>query len=42
MDLLARLPDKRSVAIVEDGAANDDWSNLDLPRGTDLFGSLLV
>ena len=42
MELLGRLPEARSIVIVEDGAAKDDWSSLNLPTGSDLFGSILV
>ena len=34
----AALPAERAIAVVVDGASNDDWSFLSLPRGTDIFG----
>ena len=39
-DLLAKLPVDRSLAIVADGAAKDDWSSvgLTIPTGSDLYG----
>jgi serine/threonine protein kinase len=40
--LLATLPVERSVAIVADGKAQDDWATLSLPKGSDLFGWLRV
>jgi len=39
-DLLAKLPVDRSLALVADGAAKDDWSSVGLaiPTGSDLYG----
>ena len=34
----AALPAARTVAIVVDGASQDDWSMLSLPKGTDVYG----
>lgn len=34
----AALPTARTISIVADGAAQDDWSMLSLPKGTDIFG----
>ncbi|HSN28890.1 MAG TPA: hypothetical protein VLT45_21530, partial [Kofleriaceae bacterium] len=43
-DILARLPVDRSLALVADGAAKDDWSSvgLTIPTGSDLYGWLRV
>jgi serine/threonine protein kinase len=43
-DLVARLPVDRSITLVADGAAKDDWSDtaLPIPTGSDLFGWIRV
>jgi serine/threonine protein kinase len=38
----AALPAARAVAIVVDGATNDDWSMFSLPKGTDIYGWIRV
>jgi serine/threonine protein kinase len=38
----AALPAARTISIVVDGASQDDWSMLSLPRGTDVFGWMRV
>jgi serine/threonine protein kinase len=41
--LIARLPADRSITLVVDGAAKDDWSDvLPIPSGSDLFGWVRV
>jgi serine/threonine-protein kinase len=40
--IVAALPAERTIAIVADGKANDDWSMLSLPRGSDVFGWIRV
>jgi len=40
--LLATLPAQRSIAVVADGAAKDDWSSLGLPPGSDVFSYIIV
>jgi len=40
--LLATFPPARSLMFVADGKANDDWSMLSLPKGSDVLGWLLV
>jgi predicted Ser/Thr protein kinase len=38
----AALPAARTISIVVDGASQDDWSMLSLPKGTDVFGWMRV
>lgn len=38
----ARLPAERTISVVVDGASQDDWSMLSLPKGTDIFGWIRV
>lgn len=38
----AALPAARTIAVVADGAAQDDWSMFSLPRGTDIYGWVRV
>jgi hypothetical protein len=41
--MFAALPANRTLAIVSDGKnANEDWSSLSLPRGSDVFGWIRV
>lgn len=40
--LLASLPARRSFFVVGDGGAGDDWGELSLPEGSDVFGWMLV
>jgi hypothetical protein len=40
--MLAELPSERAIAVAADGKANDDWSMLSLPKGTDVFGWVRV
>jgi hypothetical protein len=40
--LLALLPAQRSIVFAGDGKANDDWSSLSLPKGSDVYGWMLV
>jgi hypothetical protein len=43
-DLVARLPVDRTITLVADGAAKDDWSDtaMPIPTGSDLFGWIRV
>ena len=42
-DIVARLPVDRSLALVADGAARDDWASvLPIPVGSDVYGWLRV
>jgi serine/threonine protein kinase len=38
----AALPAARTISLIVDGATQDDWSMLSLPRGTDVFGWMRV
>lgn len=40
--MIAKLPAARTIAIATDGAAQDDWSMLSLPKGSDIFGWIRV
>jgi hypothetical protein len=40
--LFTAMPAERTIAIVADGKAKDDWSMLSLPRGSDIFGWIRV
>lgn len=43
-DLVARLPVDRTITLIADGAAKDDWSDtaMPIPTGSDLFGWIRV
>jgi serine/threonine-protein kinase len=38
----AALPAARTISVVVDGASQDDWSMLSLPKGTDIYGWIRV
>lgn len=40
--MIAKLPAERSLTIAADGTAQDDWSMLSLPKGTDVYGWIRV
>jgi predicted Ser/Thr protein kinase len=39
---LAAMPEARTFAIVADGKTSDDWGAIAIPRGSDVFGWVLV
>lgn len=40
--MIGKLPAERTIAIAADGKAQDDWSMLSLPKGSDVYGWIRV